>query len=301
MLALSNEALPRRSLDQLAQACRSRGVDGIELAVDPEQDFETIISRAVAAPVIALRVPYVEARNAPTIATAARVLRVPVSVAAAAVESVRLDQIVAAFETAGARLLLAHGSDLDSALSALAMVRTRNPDVLGVAWEVEPSTEGLDAASAVLFAVNEHLGLVRLHGGAPEHRYQDGRGIGAVLGELALAGYAGPIVLCPSSRDPEILRLWERWADSRGGSGCGHAVSAREQALDMRDVEPRNRFETIMGAYHTLIPGATLRLTLDHDPTCMYYTLEATEPPHSFEFRVVENGPEVWRAEVTKR
>ena len=33
----------------------------------------------------------------------------------------------------------------------------------------------------------------------------------------------------------------------------------------------------------------------------MYYTLEATEPARSFEFHIVENGPEVWRAEVTKR
>jgi uncharacterized protein (DUF2249 family) len=33
----------------------------------------------------------------------------------------------------------------------------------------------------------------------------------------------------------------------------------------------------------------------------MYYMLEATEPEGSFAFEVVENGPEVWRARVTKR
>ncbi|MEP6861257.1 MAG: DUF2249 domain-containing protein, partial [Deltaproteobacteria bacterium] len=84
-------------------------------------------------------------------------------------------------------------------------------------------------------------------------------------------------------------------------SGCGHAASTREHALDMREVEPRDRLDTILGAYRSLIPGATLHLTLDHDPSCMYYTLEATEPARSFEFQVVENGPETWRAEVTKR
>ena len=69
----------------------------------------------------------------------------------------------------------------------------------------------------------------------------------------------------------------------------------------MRDVEPRDRLDTILGAYRTLIPGATLHLTLDHDPMCMYYTLDAMEPAHSFAFEIVEHGPEVWRAEVTKR
>jgi uncharacterized protein (DUF2249 family) len=70
--------------------------------------------------------------------------------------------------------------------------------------------------------------------------------------------------------------------------------------LDMREVEPRHRFETIMGAYRMLVPGAKLHLTVDHDPMCMYYTLEATEPAHSFSFQMVEHGPEVWRAEVTR-
>jgi uncharacterized protein (DUF2249 family) len=107
-------------------------------------------------------------------------------------------------------------------------------------------------------------------------------------------------VLCPSSREPAVLDRWARWAASSGSAGCGHAVSTREVALDMRDVEPRHRLETILGAYRTLIPGATLHLTVDHDPTCMYYTLEATEPAKSFQFQIVENGPEVWRADVTK-
>ena len=179
-------------------------------------------------------------------------------------------------------------------------VRAHDTTVLGLAWEIEPASASLEVASAVLFATRDLLGLVRLHGGGPEQRLQDGRGVGPVLGELALSGYTGPIVLCPSSRDARTLDLWARWAESRGSSGCGHAASTREHALDMRDVEPRDRLDTILGAYGTLVPGATLHLTLDHDPTCMYYTLEATEPPRSFEFHVVENGPEVWRAEVTR-
>jgi uncharacterized protein (DUF2249 family) len=78
-------------------------------------------------------------------------------------------------------------------------------------------------------------------------------------------------------------------------------VSASRVELDVREVEPRNRLDTILGAYRGLASGVTLQVTVDHDPMCMYYTLEATEPEGSFSFEVVEHGPEVWRAEVRKR
>jgi uncharacterized protein (DUF2249 family) len=55
-----------------------------------------------------------------------------------------------------------------------------------------------------------------------------------------------------------------------------------------------------MGAYRALAPGRTLHVTFDHDPSCMFYTLQATEPKGSFVFERTGNGPEVWRAEVTK-
>ena len=71
--------------------------------------------------------------------------------------------------------------------------------------------------------------------------------------------------------------------------------------IDLEHVEPRNRLETILGAYKSLAHGATLKLTVDHDPSCMELTLRATEPEGSFEFQTVEHGPEVWRAEVVKR
>ena len=54
--------------------------------------------------------------------------------------------------------------------------------------------------------------------------------------------------------------------------------------LDVRPVEPRHRFETIMGAYEALPPGATLELVVDHDPECMYYTLQATRGEEAFAF-----------------
>jgi uncharacterized protein (DUF2249 family) len=302
MLALSGNALPHASLDELERVCHARGLDGQELVIDGAADVETLVTRAreAKARVVAIRVMQLAESAVPALARASAVLGAPVSVAHQGVSQALLDRVVPVFEEAGGRLLLAHRSSLDEALATFGIVDALGSAAVDVAWDVEPSATKLDASSAILLAVGARLRLVRLHGGGPEQRDQDGRGIGPLLGELALSGYAGPIVLCPSSREPAILERWARWAASSGSSGCGHAISTREVALDMRDVEPRDRLETILGTYRTLIPGATLHLTVDHDPTCMYYTLEATEPARSFRFQIVENGPDVWRAEVTK-
>lgn len=71
-------------------------------------------------------------------------------------------------------------------------------------------------------------------------------------------------------------------------------------ALDVRRIEPKHRFDLIMGAYEALGAGETLELTVDHDPTCMYYTLLATRGVASFDFDYLEEGPETWRVHVRK-
>ena len=71
--------------------------------------------------------------------------------------------------------------------------------------------------------------------------------------------------------------------------------------LDIRPTEPKHRFETIMSAYESLAPGETMRLIVDHDPRCMYYTLQATRGDESFDFAYVENGPLVWQVLVTRK
>jgi uncharacterized protein (DUF2249 family) len=71
--------------------------------------------------------------------------------------------------------------------------------------------------------------------------------------------------------------------------------------LDVRPVEPKNRFECIMGAYEELPASETLELTVDHDPKCMYYTLRATRGDDAFSFDYLEEGPETWRVQVRKR
>ncbi|GMV09288.1 MAG TPA: DUF2249 domain-containing protein [Gemmatimonadaceae bacterium] len=71
--------------------------------------------------------------------------------------------------------------------------------------------------------------------------------------------------------------------------------------LDVRPVEPKDRFECIMGAYEGLVDGGVLELTVDHDPKCMYYTLRATRGDDAFTFDYLEEGPETWRVLVRKR
>lgn len=72
------------------------------------------------------------------------------------------------------------------------------------------------------------------------------------------------------------------------------------RVLDVRAVEPRHRFETIMGAWRSLEPGDAFELVVDHDPECMYYTLKAEYGDESFSFDYLERGPECWRVTVTR-
>lgn len=302
MLSLSSEVAPELSLTELDAACQARGLDGVELAVEPDADPIATVARVrwSKARVVALRASRIDGATAPTLARCAAALDVPLTVPPAAWDRERLPHIAGEFARAGGRLLLGHRTDLDEVLALLVDLRALDAaPALGLAWELRPASDDLGEASAILLAAREHLGIVRMHGGGPEQRDQDGRGVGPLLVELSLSGFGGPIVLCPSG--PATQDRWRTWLRTKGSSGCGHAVSARSIELDVREVEPRDRFETIIGAYRLLVPGTTLHLTVDHDPVCMYYTLEATEPERSFSFQVVENGPDVWRAEVTKR
>ena len=70
--------------------------------------------------------------------------------------------------------------------------------------------------------------------------------------------------------------------------------------LDVRPVEPKHRYETIIGAYDRLPAGSVLELVVDHDPKCMYYTFQATRQADEFRFEYIENGPVTWRVEVTR-
>lgn len=304
-LSLGADAAPDLPIDAMWAACLARGLDGIELdAPSPAHERAVLTDiHAAGARITALRVERLDDAASPRIARLAHGLGAPVVVPAHAVPPSALDALAKGYDSAGVRLLLGHDSNVD-AVKALAssIEQTAAPHALGLVWDVRPLVDSLADAAALLLAGHPHLGLVHLHGGGPEQASQDGRGVGSVVVDLALSGYDIDVVLRPTSEG--TLPRWKRWLSSRGGSGCGSRAGAAEakttMELDVRGVEPKDRLDTILGAYHALAPGATIHLIVDHDPKCMYYTLEATEPKGSFSFHLREHGPEVWRAEVTK-
>ncbi len=297
-LSLSTAAAPSLSLDALDDAARGRGLDGLELVVETG-DVAVLASRARAAGarIVALRAERLLDAAGAGLAWLSGELSVPASVPLAAVGD--LPALARRFADAGGTLLLGVGTDLDQVVAALdALRRAGDGACLGLAWELRPGAESLKSSSAVLLAARARLRLVRLHGGGPEQREQDGRGVGPLFVDLAISGYGGSIVLTPSR--PEELPRWSDWLSSRRLAGCGSTFPSGEHELDVRDVEPRDRLATILGAFGALPRGATLKITLDHDPSCMYFALEESQPAGTFEFRKVGDGPEVWNAEVTR-
>lgn len=296
-VALSTAVSPdlaRDALETFDGACRNRGLDGIELVLGPDDDPESLATPGLR--VVALRTERIDARSAARLARASARLAAPVSLPASAAPPDTLDALARTFADERGSLLLAHGTDLAEVLALVPLVASRPS--LGLAWEIRPSSEDLGDRGAILLAARDHIRLVRLFGGGPEQGDQSGRGLGSLFHELALSGYASPIVLHPSR--PDALPRWRAWLSSNKSAGCGHAYDTRDLDVDVRDVEPKDRLDTILGAYRALARGATLKLTVDHDPSCMYYMLQATEPAGTFSFRKTDDGPEVWRAEVVK-
>lgn len=70
--------------------------------------------------------------------------------------------------------------------------------------------------------------------------------------------------------------------------------------LDVRKIVPHERHQLIFRLLDRLEPGEALRLINDHDPTPLYYQLEATRPAQ-FGWEYQEQGPLVWSVDITKK
>jgi uncharacterized protein (DUF2249 family) len=71
--------------------------------------------------------------------------------------------------------------------------------------------------------------------------------------------------------------------------------------VDVRGIAPRDRLGVILGSWDALAPGAAMDLWVDHDPRCMYYTLQAMHGDEAFTFEYLLSGPDDWRVRVTRR
>jgi uncharacterized protein (DUF2249 family) len=85
-------------------------------------------------------------------------------------------------------------------------------------------------------------------------------------------------------------------AGSTGGPP-GARTSAGDPVLDVRDLPPARRHESIFAAYQALAPGAGFVLVNDHDPKPLRYQFEA-EHAGQFTWDYLEEGPRTWRVRI---
>src|SRR5690606_2264793 len=120
---------------------------------------------------------------------------------------------------AGGRLLLLHGTDPAVAERLRRVAEAFPGGAVGLAWEVDPAAADPARVPGVLAAAGPPLEYVRLRGGGHESAAQPGMGVGALMARLALARYAGPLVLTPTT--PAYRHAWRSWLGRSGGTGCG--------------------------------------------------------------------------------
>ena len=81
---------------------------------------------------------------------------------------------------------------------------------------------------------------------------------------------------------------------------CGCHGGGRPTVLDVREMAPKIRHPTIFETFDALAPGAEFILVNDHDPKPLLYQF-TFERANQFNWRYLEEGPEVWRVEIGKR
>jgi uncharacterized protein (DUF2249 family) len=70
--------------------------------------------------------------------------------------------------------------------------------------------------------------------------------------------------------------------------------------LDVRVIPPREKHPTIFQTFDLLEPGQSFVLVNDHDPFPLRYQFEA-ERTGRYGWEYLEQGPTVWRVEISRR
>ena len=71
------------------------------------------------------------------------------------------------------------------------------------------------------------------------------------------------------------------------------------KTLDVRPIPPREKHATIFQTFDALGTGESFVLVNDHDPRPLRYQFEA-ERAGGYGWQYLEQGPEVWRVEISK-
>ncbi len=219
-LLLSSDALPAASLDELGQACRHRALDGLELVLGRSQGHRYE----------ALRCPIEAGDEAVVPPVPIYWLALPgrsrlSELMTWAGEAHRLGAGLLLWEPVEelprpVRVALVHGSDPTELAVA---VRWAERQGMHTCYQPEPEVLRRCGWKEALQQTFPTLVHVRLPGSGPEGQAAEApTGVGALLAQLALAGYSGTVALVPSNA--ERLPEWETWLRRRRGWGCGTAV-----------------------------------------------------------------------------
>jgi uncharacterized protein (DUF2249 family) len=77
-------------------------------------------------------------------------------------------------------------------------------------------------------------------------------------------------------------------------------MAQQSAVLDVREIPHRERHAVIFAALDALAEGAAVELINDHDPQPLSYQLAAVRPGQ-FSWDYQQEGPEVWKVQITKR
>lgn len=72
-----------------------------------------------------------------------------------------------------------------------------------------------------------------------------------------------------------------------------------KRTLDVRVIPPRERHPTIFDTFASLKPGESFVLVNDHDPKPLRYQFDF-EHTGEFGWEYLEQGPSVWRVEISR-
>lgn len=228
-LHLSSAAAPEATLDELIEACRKRGLEGLEL-VAPASMVEPIAEvgadgrlQGGDVSLCGLYLASAPPSDAGNLARFSSRTGVPVILPVGTLEPTEFEILAGSFSRAGGELLVSIPTE--PAAFELFARQASSPEMEGVgfAWELRPGEDDPILMSQVLTAAGSRLRYLRLHGGGPEAVRQGGAGIGPLMARLAAARFSGPVVLLPSNR--RFHYAWRAWLGRVGGWGCGSKQS----------------------------------------------------------------------------
>jgi hypothetical protein len=212
-LGLSSTAAPGATVAELVSACIARGLSALEIIIDHDDVYQ-LAREIVASQDHGVSISGLLSRDssdAPSLAALARVAATPIIVADACELKERIERVRAIIARGGEALVLVRGP-LETWLDAVIAAHVR------FAWQVD-HTCAYPAEDADRILERCSIEYVRLVGGGPESGMQEGKGIGALMRTLTLAGCNAPLILTPSS--PSYRVAWAAWLGRRGGWGCG--------------------------------------------------------------------------------